>query len=81
MEKPPGFVAQGESRGFDCRLRKALYGLKQSPRAWFGRLSSVLHKFGMVYSEADHSVLYRHSSTNQCIYLCCLCGRQCYQRK
>ncbi|XP_045789477.1 uncharacterized mitochondrial protein AtMg00810-like [Trifolium pratense] len=69
MEQPPGFVAQGESRGFVCRLQKALYGLKQSPRAWFGRLSSVLHKFGMVRSEADHSVFYRHSSTNQCIYL------------
>lgn len=49
--------------------KKALYGLKQSPKAWFGRFRSVLHEFGMVHSEADHSVFYRHSSTNQCIYL------------
>ena len=41
MEQPPGFVAQGES-GLVCRLRRSLYGLKQSPRAWFGRFSSVV---------------------------------------
>ena len=41
MEQPPSFVAQGES-GLVCRLCRFLYGLKQSPRAWFGRLSSVV---------------------------------------
>lgn len=30
MEKPLGFVTQGEY-GKMCRLRKSLYGLKQSP--------------------------------------------------
>ncbi|RVX11138.1 Retrovirus-related Pol polyprotein from transposon RE1 [Vitis vinifera] len=68
MEQPPGFVAQGES-GLVCRLRRSLYGLKQSPRAWFGRFSSVVQEFGMLHSTADHSVFYHHNSLGQCIYL------------
>ena len=55
MEQPPGFVAQGEF-GLVCKLRRSLYGLKQSPRAWFGRFSSVVQEFGMLRSETDHSV-------------------------
>ena len=53
MEKPPGFVAQGES-SLVCKLRRSLYGLKQSPRAWFGKFSSVVHAFRMKRSEADN---------------------------
>ncbi|RVW96895.1 Retrovirus-related Pol polyprotein from transposon RE1 [Vitis vinifera] len=68
MEQPPGFVAQGES-GLVCKLRRSLYGLKQSPRAWFGHFSSVVQEFGMLRSEADHSVFYHHNSSSQCIYL------------
>jgi hypothetical protein len=55
MEQPPGFVAQGE-RTQVCRLRKALYGLKQSPRAWFGKFSDAVLRFGMHRSQTDHSV-------------------------
>lgn len=69
MEQPPGFVAQGESRGFVCKLHKSLYGLKQSPRAWFSRFSHVIQQFGMIRSDKDHSVFYKHSSSGQCIYL------------
>ncbi|KAJ9707614.1 hypothetical protein PVL29_002586 [Vitis rotundifolia] len=61
MEQPLGFVAQWES-GLVCKLRRSLYGLKQSPRAWFGRFSSVVQEFGMLRSEADHSVFYHHNS-------------------
>ncbi|RVW66792.1 Retrovirus-related Pol polyprotein from transposon RE2 [Vitis vinifera] len=68
MEQPPGFVAQGEF-GFVCRLCRSLYGLKQSPRAWFGRFSSIVQEFGMLRSTADHSVFYHHNSLGQCIYL------------
>ena len=68
MEQPPGFVAQGESSTMVCRLQRSLYGLKQSPRAWFGRFSTVVQQFGMIRSEADHSLFYRHS-TQGCIYL------------
>ncbi|RVW37810.1 Retrovirus-related Pol polyprotein from transposon TNT 1-94 [Vitis vinifera] len=55
--------------GLVCRLRRSLYGLKQSPRAWFGRFSSVVQEFGMLRSTADHSVFYHHNSLGQCIYL------------
>lgn len=68
MEQPPGFVAQGESSSMVCRLHRSLYGLKQSPRAWFGRFSTVVQQFGMTRSEADHSLFYRHSA-HGCIYL------------
>jgi len=61
MEQPPGFVAQGEF-GRVCRLRKSLYGLKQSPRAWFGKFSQAVEKFGMMKSKSDHSVFYKQSS-------------------
>ena len=68
MEQPPGFVAQGES-GLVCKLQRSLYGLKQSPRAWFGKFSSVVQAFGMKRSEADHSVFYCHTSPGRCVYL------------
>ena len=68
MEQPPRFVAQGESR-LVCRLRCSLYGLKQSPRAWFGRSSSVVQEFGMTLSTTNHSIFYHHMSSRQCIYL------------
>ena len=68
MEQPPGFVAQGES-SLVCKLRRSLYGLKQAPRAWFGRFSSVVQEFGMTWSTSDHSVIYHHTSSRQCIYL------------
>ncbi|KAJ9542741.1 LOW QUALITY PROTEIN: hypothetical protein OSB04_029247 [Centaurea solstitialis] len=67
MEQPPGFVAQGEC-GKVCKLRKSLYGLKQSPRAWFGRFSSVVTKFGLRRSSCDHSVFFA-SSGSGCILL------------
>ncbi|WMV34161.1 hypothetical protein MTR67_027546 [Solanum verrucosum] len=69
MEQPPGFVAQGESSNMVCRLRRAFYDLKQSPRAWFGKFSMVIQEFGMVRSEADHSMFYCHSALGLCMYL------------
>ena len=68
MEQPLGFVAQGES-SLVCRLRRSLYGLKHSPRALFGRFSSVVQEFGMTRSTSDHSIFYHHTSLGQCIYL------------
>ncbi|KAJ9539489.1 LOW QUALITY PROTEIN: hypothetical protein OSB04_032222 [Centaurea solstitialis] len=49
LEQPPGFVAQGE-------CSKSLYGLKQSPRAWFGRFSSVVTTFGLRRCSHDHNI-------------------------
>ncbi|XP_071920701.1 uncharacterized protein [Coffea arabica] len=69
MNQPPGFVLQGKSSGMVCRLKRAIYGLKQSPRAWFGCFRDVVQKYGMIHSEADHSVFYRHSPSKDIIYL------------
>ena len=60
MEQPPGFVAQGEISRV-CHLRKSLYCLKQSSRAWFGKFSEVIEKFGLQKSKSDHFVLYKNS--------------------
>ena len=61
MEQPPRFVAQGESRKV-CRLHKAIYGLKQSPRAWFGKFSEVVLKFGLRRCHSDHSMFSQTSN-------------------
>jgi len=50
MEQPPGFVAQEES-ALVCKLCHSFYGLKQSPRAWFGRFSTVIQEFGMIRND------------------------------
>jgi hypothetical protein len=66
MEQPPGFVVKEEASKV-CRLRRSLYGLKQSPRAWFGRFSSVMGEFGMVRSASDYSVFFRHQQGKRII--------------
>lgn len=52
-----------------CRSQKALYDFQQSHRARVGRLSLALWDFGMLHNKVDHSVFYKHKSTNRCIYL------------
>ena len=37
-----------------------MYGLKRSPRAWLGKFSQTVEKFGMQKSKSDHSVFYRN---------------------
>ncbi|XP_071940172.1 uncharacterized protein [Coffea arabica] len=69
MDQPPDFVIQGKSSGMVCRLKRAFYGLEQSPRACSGRFRDVVQKYGMIRSEADHSVFYRHSPSKGSIYL------------
>lgn len=64
MEQLRGFVAHEES-GLTCKLYFAHYVLKQSPQAWFGHFSSIIREFGMLWSEAVHSVFY--GSTNMTI--------------
>lgn len=48
-----------------CKLQKFLYGLKQFPRAWFSHFSSIVLDFGLVRSQFDHSVFYRHCEGKQ----------------
>ena len=52
-----------------CRLKKALCGLKQSSRAWFGRFSQAIKKYGYSHSDGDHSLFYKHSNKAKVISL------------
>ncbi|KAJ8747842.1 hypothetical protein K2173_010051 [Erythroxylum novogranatense] len=45
MEPPPDFSDDFRCKEV-CRLTKALYGLKQSPRAWFGRFTIAMKRYG-----------------------------------
>nr|GEX38365.1 putative RNA-directed DNA polymerase [Tanacetum cinerariifolium] len=45
MEAPSGF-SQHFKQGEIYKLKKYLYGLKQSPRAWFGRFTLAMKKYG-----------------------------------
>ena len=56
MDPPPGFAVE---EGKVCKLKKALYGLKQSPRAWSGRLSHAMRKYGFKQALADHTLFYK----------------------
>ncbi|RHN55150.1 putative RNA-directed DNA polymerase [Medicago truncatula] len=49
MDIPPGYTVPSGDRTV-CRLQRALYGLKQSPRAWFGRFSMAMKKYGFCYT-------------------------------
>jgi len=54
MDIPLGYMSS--STGIVCRLQRALYGLKQSPRAWFGRFSIAMRKYGFQQSNSDHTL-------------------------
>ncbi|KAK0585152.1 hypothetical protein LWI29_024002 [Acer saccharum] len=56
MELPPGSESQ---TGKVCKLKRALYGLKQSPRAWFGRFSTSMRRFGYHQSNSDHTLFFK----------------------
>ena len=39
-----------------CKLKKSLYELKQSPRAWFGKFTKAMVRFGYNQSNSDHTL-------------------------
>ncbi|GJS08316.1 putative ribonuclease H-like domain-containing protein [Tanacetum coccineum] len=55
MEAPPGFSQHFKHKEV-CKLKKSLYGLKQSPRAWFGRFTLAMKKYGYKQSNSDHTL-------------------------
>lgn len=63
MTQPPGFIDE-KYLTHECLLQKSFYGLKQSPRAWFQRLSSLVHEIGFTGSKADLSLFYRFTVTD-----------------
>nr|GEX12275.1 putative ribonuclease H-like domain-containing protein [Tanacetum cinerariifolium] len=55
MDPPLGFVESSNPREL-CHLKKSLYGLKQSPRAWFGRFTLAMRKYGFKQINSDHTL-------------------------
>jgi len=69
MEAPPGFMENSNPREV-CRLKKSLYGLKQSPRAWFGRFTLAMKKYGFKQSNSDHTLfLKRRNGLVTCLII------------
>ena len=60
MELPPGCRLQIKGSKQVCRLRKSLYGLKKSPRAWFGRFTSLMKAFEYQQSSFDHTLFIKY---------------------
>ena len=50
MEVPLGFKAND---GKMCKLRKTPYGLKQTPKAWFGKFTTIMKTMGYKQSQGD----------------------------
>ena len=61
MKAPPGF-SDSFSAGEGCRLNKALYELKQSLRAWFGRFTTAMTKFGYKQSNSDQTLFLKRKN-------------------
>ena len=59
MDILPGYTRSAETK-IVCKLERALYGLKQSPRAWFGRFSSTMRKYGYHQSNSNHTLFLKH---------------------
>ncbi|RVW74496.1 Retrovirus-related Pol polyprotein from transposon RE1 [Vitis vinifera] len=59
MDIPSGYVANTEGN-IVCKLQRTLYRLKQSPRAWFGRFSTAMKKYGFQQSNSDHTLFLKH---------------------
>ncbi|KAI5324745.1 hypothetical protein L3X38_033818 [Prunus dulcis] len=62
MSLPPGYSVTGDV-GNLCILKKVLYGLKQSPRAWFGRFTAAMRKFGYQHADTDHTLFIKHRAS------------------
>ena len=59
MKPPPGDIKVCKD-GYVLQLLKALYGLKQSRRQWYQVLRKILEGIGLVRSEHDHAVFFKH---------------------
>jgi hypothetical protein len=47
-----------------CKLRHSLYGFKQSPRSWYARIDTDIHRRGLKRTSANPNVYYhRHGKS------------------
>ena len=60
MELPLGVKNGSSCKGEVCKLKKSLCGTKQSPRAWFGRFSTIMKEFGYKQSYSYHTLFIKH---------------------
>lgn len=58
MKQPEGFVIPGKEEVY--RLVKSIYGLKQASRVWNIKFNEFIIKFGLIRSQADPCIYYRH---------------------
>ncbi|KAH9657753.1 retrovirus-related pol polyprotein from transposon RE1 [Citrus sinensis] len=56
MDLPPGCSGPERLNQKVCKLKKSLYELKQSPRAWFGKFTKAMVRFGYNQSNSDHTL-------------------------
>ena len=70
MKAPLGF-SDDYNIGEGSKLNKALYGLKQSPRAWFGRFTLAMRRFGYRQNNADHTLFLKTREKKiTCLIIC-----------
>lgn len=63
MDIPLGYTTSSKTEVL-CKLQKALYRLKQSPRAWFGRFSLAIRKYGFTQSNSNNTLFLKHRLGN-----------------
>ena len=67
IEQLQGFEVK-ERVNHVCKLKKALYGLKKAPRAWYGRIDSLLTSMGFTKSKDDPNIYMKIMDVNQSYY-------------
>jgi len=67
MEKPPGYITQGENK--ICCLRKVIYGFKQTLWAWFEKFSITISGIDFHRCHSNHSIFVRRTKSNLVILI------------
>ena len=68
MIQPKGFIVQGQENQV-CKLKKSLYGLKQTPRLWYMKFDSFMHRIGFKRCEANYCCYVKFSDNSYIILL------------
>lgn len=63
MEVHPSCIDKLEEK--ICWIKKSLYGLKKPLRAWFGKFTKVIVKFGYRQTQGDHTLFIKQRSPSK----------------